>query len=411
MLHSPFTPDELERYASIAIDRCFDLRPGELLLVNYEPEHRPLAVALAEAAYRRGLSVDSMVTDLLLQRAEVDNASQEMLGRMTPWRRSRFIARTEPGTALISVDGQSDPDALADSDPERIALRYRRQAEELSELFERFEANLDTSLIIAYPSLAWARRVYPELDGDAAQRALAEDILSFCRIGPDDGPGDGALDRHVAALSERAAIANRLRLREVRFRGPGTDLRVRLTDDAVWTSAEEINAHGRTYLGNLPTEEIYTSPAASATEGTVHCTMPLAWQGRLYEDLNAEFHGGRLVRLDARTDAQREALLGLLDVDEGGRRLGEVSLVDRSSRIGQRERLYWSTLLDENRACHIALGSAFTGCRGLGQGSPDLNSSRTHIDVVIGAPDVEVVGTTAAGETVPLIVDGDWRPT
>src|SRR5215467_14869607 len=109
MLQSPFTPDELERYASIAIDRCFDLRPGELLLVNYEPEHRPLAVALAEAGYRRGLRVDSMVTDLLLQRAEVDNASQEMLGRMTPWRRDRFIARTEPGTALISVDGQSDP--------------------------------------------------------------------------------------------------------------------------------------------------------------------------------------------------------------------------------------------------------------------------------------------------------------
>jgi aminopeptidase len=408
MLHSPFTHDELERYASIAIDRCFDLRPGELLLVNYEPEHRPLAVALAEAAYRRGLTVDSMVTDLLLQRAEVDNASQEMLGRMTPWRRDRFIARTEPGTALISVDGQSDPDALANSDPERIALRYRRQAEQLSALFERFEANLDTSLIIAYPSLAWARRVYPELEGDAAQRALAEDILSFCRIGPDDEPG--ALDRHVAALRERAAVANGLRLREVSFRGPGTDLQVQLTDDALWTSAEETNAQGRTYLGNLPTEEIYTSPAASATEGTVRCTMPLAWQGRLYEDLNVEFRGGRLVRLDARTEGQREALLGLLDVDEGGRRLGEVSLVDRSSRIGQRGRLYWSTLLDENRACHIALGSGFTGCRARGQGSPDLNSSRTHIDVVIGAPEVEVVGTTVAGEAVPLIVDGDWRP-
>src|SRR5215469_2948250 len=408
MLQSPFTPDELERYASIAIDRCFDLRPGELILVNYEPEHRPLAVALAEAAYRRGLSVDSMVTDLLLQRAEVDNATPEMLGRMTPWRRERFIARTEPGTALISVDGQSDPDALANSDPERIALRYRRQAEQLPELFQRFEANLDTSLIIAYPSLAWARRVYPELDGSAAQRALAEDILSFCRVGPDDAPG--ALDRHVDALRERAAVANGLRLREVSFRGPGTDLRVQLTDDAVWTSAEETNAHGRTYLGNLPTEEIYTSPAASATEGTARCTMPLAWDGRLYEDLRVEFQGGRLVRLDARTDAQREALLGLLDVEEGGRRLGEVALVDRSSRIGQRGRLYWSTLLDENRACHIALGSGFTGCRANGQGSADLNSSRTHIDVVVGAPEVDVRGTTAAGQAVPLIVDGDWRP-
>jgi aminopeptidase len=410
MLDSPFTADELARYASVAIDRCFDLRPGDLLLLVYEPEHRPLAIALAEAAFRRGLRVDEMVTDPLMQRAEIDNASEEALGRLTPWRRARLIARTEPGTALIALDGQSEPDAMSGSDPARIALRYRRQTEQLPELFERLEANQDASLIIAYPTRAWARRAYPELERDASQRALAEDILDFCRIGPADGPGDDALDRHLALLRARAAVANRLRLREVRFRGPGTDLHVRLTEDAVWSCAEETNAYGKTYLANLPTEEIYTSPAASATEGTVRCTMPLAWRGRLYEDLRIEFSGGRLVRLDARTDAQRDALLGLLDVDEGGRRLGEVALVDRGSRIGRRGRLYWDTLLDENQACHVALGSGFPVCRAAGQGSPDLNTSRTHIDVVIGAREVEVMGTTAAGETVPLIVDGDWRP-
>jgi aminopeptidase len=408
MLNSPFTPDELARYAAVAIDGCFDLRPGELLLLLFEPEHRPLAVALAEAAFRRGLRVDTQVTDLLIQRAEIDHASDEALGRLTPWGRAWRVARTEPGTALIGIDGQSEPDALAASDPARIALRRRRQVEQVPELFERLEANLDTSLIIAYPTLAWARQAYPELEGAAAQRALAEDLLAFCRIGPEDGAGE--LERHVAVLRERAAIANGLRLREVRLRGPGTDLRVRLTDDAVWSSADETNAHGRTYLGNLPTEEIYTSPAASATEGTTRCTMPLAWQGRVFEDLRVEFRDGRLVRLDARTDVQRDGLLALLDVDEGGRRLGEVALVDRSSRIGQRGRLYWNTLLDENQACHIALGSGFTGCRAGGQSSPDLNSSRTHIDVVIGSPEVEVIGTTAAGERVPLIVDGDWRP-
>jgi aminopeptidase len=408
MLDCPFTPDELARYAAVALDRCLDLRPGELLLLLSEPEHRPLTVALAEAAYRRGLRVDVQVTDPLLQRAEVDNATDDVIGRLTPWARARLIARTESGTALLGIDGESEPAALAASDPSRVALRRRRQVEQVPELFERFEANLDTSVLIAYPTLAWARLAYPELEGDAAQRALAEDLLAFCRIGPDDD-GD-ALDRHVTLLRERAATANRLRLREIRFRGPGTDLGVRLTDDAVWSAAEETNAHGRTYLGNLPTEEIYTSPAASATEGTVRCTMPLAAHGRTYEDLRAEFRGGRLVRLHASTDEQRDALLAQLEVDEGGRRLGEVALVDSGSRIGQRGRLYSNTLLDENQACHVALGMGFTGCRAGGEGSPDLNSSRLHVDVVIGSPEVEVIGTTAAGETVPLIVDGDWRP-
>jgi len=411
MLNSPFTPDELERYAAVAIDRCLDLRPGELLLLHHELEHRPLAIALAEAGYRRGLQVDDWVADLLMQRAEIDYASDQVLGRLTPWRRARSMARTEAGAAVISIEGPSEPDALAASDPARIALHRRRLVEQLPELFERYDAGFDTSLIIAYPTAAWARQAYSELEADAGQRALAEDLLAFCRIGPEDGAGGEALDRHIAMLHERASVVNRLHLRELRFRGPGTDLHVELTEDARWGSADETNAYGRTYVGNLPTEEIYTSPAASATEGTARCTMPLAWQGRQYEDLRFEFRGGRLVRLDARTEDQRQALLGLLDVDEGGRRLGEVALVDRSSRIGQRGRLYWNTLLDENQACHMALGSGFKSCRMGGQSSPDLNTSRTHIDVIIGSPEVEVTGRTVAGENVPLIVDGDWRPT
>jgi leucyl aminopeptidase (aminopeptidase T) len=99
-----------------------------------------------------------------------------------------------------------------------------------------------------------------------------------------------------------------------------------------------------------------------------------------------------------------------LSVDEGGRRLGEVALVDASSRIGQRGRLYWNTLLDENQACHVALGLGFSSCRRDGTASEDLNSSRTHIDVMIGGPEVQVTGVTASDERVPLIVDGVWRP-
>ena len=408
MLDTPFTQEELDRYAGVALDRCLDMRPGELLLLNYQHEHRPLAAAVARAAYRRGLRVDPTVHDPQIQRAEIDLADDAVLGSITPWRRARFLARTEGGAAVLVITGEEDPDALAGCDQRRMALRERRMGEQLTEFYERYADNLDASLVIAYPTAAWARMVFPDLPPDRAHRTLAEDLLSFCRIGAADG--DDALPRHIEALRERAAAATRLALRELRYRGPGTDLHVRLTDDALWTSARETNAYGRTIFGNLPSEEIYTSPAASATEGTVRCTMPLAHAGLLYEDLRMEFHGGRLVRLDARTEEQRGAVLALLDVDEGGRRLGEVALVDAGSRIGRRGRLYWDTLLDENQACHVALGLGFGSCRRAGAASDDLNRSRTHLDVIIGAPDVEVTGVTASGEAVPLIVDGVWRP-
>jgi aminopeptidase len=408
-MRTPFTADELTRFAEVALG-CLDLRAGELVLINCEHEHRPLVIALSEAAYRRGLRVDPLVLDPLVRRAELMLADERVLGSMPPWGVARSLGRTEPGTAMIFIDGQGEADPLGGCDPQRIALRARRTAEQLAELYERYARNLDASLVIAYPTRAWAARAYPELAPDAADRALAEDLLHFMRMGPEDGPGDEALRRHVAVLKERARVANDLRLRGLHFSGPGTDLRVGLTDDTLWSAAEETNADGRTNLGNLPSEEIYTSPAASATEGTVRCTTPLAWGGRLYEDLEAEFHDGRLVRLGARTDEQRDALLGQLDVDAAGRRLGEVALVDAGSRVGGRRRLYWNTLLDENQACHVAFGFGFPVCRLGGGTSPDLNQSRTHIDVMIGSADVEVTGTTASGETVPIIVDGVWRP-
>ena len=47
-------------------------------------------------------------------------------------------------------------------------------------------------------------------------------------------------------------------------------------------------------------------------------------------------------------------------VDDGASRLGEVALVDRAGRIGPLGTVFYDTLLDENAASHIALGSAYT---------------------------------------------------
>ena len=49
----------------------------------------------------------------------------------------------------------------------------------------------------------------------------------------------------------------------------------------------------------------------------------------------------------------------MLDQDEGATRLGELALVDREGRIGPLDTVFYDTLLDENAASHIALGSAY----------------------------------------------------
>ena len=131
----------------------------------------------------------------------------------------------------------------------------------------------------------------------------------------------------------------------------------------------------------------------------------------MIEELSGEFRGGRLVRLDAKRDADRDWLARYLAAIPNADRLGEIALVDSSSRIGQTGRIYYNGLLDENAAAHIAFGSGFAKTRTvpLGRARYGVNRSRTHIDVMIGTDALEAVGVRQSGKRVPLVGDGVWQ--
>ena len=61
----------------------------------------------------------------------------------------------------------------------------------------------------------WAARVFPELGVEQAQRRLARELLSFCRLGPGDPPGHKGWTQHLATLRRRAARLTKLDLKEV----------------------------------------------------------------------------------------------------------------------------------------------------------------------------------------------------
>ena len=88
----------------------------------------------------------------------------------------------------------------------------------------------------------------------------------------------------------------------------------------------------------------------------------------------------------------------------------------RRGRAGRRDvprralagRGYGTTLLDENAASHMAFGSGFDFARDPGAERP--NSSRIHVDVMIGRPELEVHGRDASGRRVAVLVDGVLLP-
>jgi aminopeptidase len=404
-------PPELRRYADAIVKASLGVTVGETLVVQGEPAHRELMIAVAEAGYRAGAHVVEVTYgDPFVLRARLEHGRDDTLGVVTPWSARRMRELMKPSAARAAITGESEPGYLDGIPPQRIATEFSRIAKQTT-AFRR--ANLDMRARwtgAAWPTDYWAAQVYPELPPLEGKRRLAQDFLSFCRLTDADGCGSSGWLKHVRTLARRAAKLTRLELAGLELHGPGTDLRLRLAPGTRWLGGQEETPSGVKIAPNMPTEETFTSPHAAATEGTFACTFPLSFQGRLIEGLRGEFRGGRLVRLDAAQAADSDFVAAYIDSDPSGngRRLGEVALVDTTSRIGQSGRTYFHTLLDENAAAHIAFGSGFGGTRSQ-KPARGLNRSGVHLDLMIGGPDLEAVGVTAKGRRVPVISDGLWQ--
>jgi aminopeptidase len=410
MAREPLLPPEsLARYADAIVRACLDLGEDETLVVQGEPEHRELLVAVAESAYRAGAQyVEALTTDPLVMRARLLHGSDNAIGAVSPWARRRYreVASTHGALALIAGEGEAG--YLDGVPPERIAADYARMAKQLGFL-RRAQMNMRARWVIAaWPTEHWAAQVYPELDPLEAKRRLAGDLLRFCRLADEDGNGTSGWLKHLRTLDRRSAKLTKLGLTGLELRGPGTELDIGLAAGTRWLGGPETLVDGRTLAANMPTEEVFTSPDPRPTSGTFQCTFPLSFRGRLIHGLRGEFSNGRLVRLEADSDEDRDFVAAHLDADRSARRLGEVALVDASSRIGQTGRIYYNTLLDENAAAHIAFGSGFGGTR---TESParGINRSTVHLDVMIGSPELEATGLDARGRRLPLIHEGVWQ--
>jgi aminopeptidase len=409
-VHEPLLPAEsLARYADAIVRASLGVDKGDTLVVQGEPEHRELLVAVAESAYRAGAQfVDVITADPLVMRALLLHGTDDAIGAVSPWTRRRLREVSGPNGALAYIAGDGEAGYLDGVPPERIATDYARRAKQTAGL-RRAQLNMKARWTIAgWPTDHWAGQVYPELATLKAKRRLAGDLLRFCRLDDEDGKGTSGWLKHLRTLKRRSARLTKLGLTRLELRGPGTELDLGLAPDTRWLGGPETLVDGRTLAPNMPTEEVFTSPDPRQTSGTFQCTFPLSFRGRLIDGLRGEFSKGRLVRLDADSDDDRDFVASYIDADKMGRRLGEVALVDASSRIGQTGRIYYNTLLDENAAAHIAFGSGFGGTR-TDTPARGVNRSTIHLDVMIGGPELEATGFNARGRAIPLIREGAWQ--
>jgi aminopeptidase len=394
--------DRWARLAELSVHGA-NVLPGQLMLINAELEHAVLARAIAAAAYERGASfVDVSYFDPSVKRERIEHADPATLEFVPPWYGDRIRLHAEARGARVTIAGPTAPNLLAGLDN---ALVGRDRLPYLKEIPEVVSDRTTNWCIVPCPHPAWADLVYPELAGERAYERLWHEVEHVLRL--DEPDPARAWEERMAVLNESARRLTERRFDAVELAGPGTELRVGLFASAAWWAAEFTTIDGVQHLPNLPTEEVFTTPDPARTEGHVSSTKPLVLRdGTIIRGLRVRFEDGRAVEIDA--DENGEALRAQVALDDGGTRLGELALVDRQGRIGPLGTVFYDTLLDENAASHIALGSGFPFL--VDDADRDrVNESGTHIDFMIGSPELEVDGITPGGERVPVMRGGDWQ--
>lgn len=397
--------------ARATVDVGLNLQKGQDLLITSPIEALPLVRNIAKYAYQKGSGIITpFFYDDELALARYTNSNDEVYDRASTWLYEAMAKAYSNGAARLAIAGDN-PMLFTGIDGELIA-RVNKAASLASKPAMEKITNFDINWsITSYPTLSWAKLVFPNLPDEKAVQALADAIFKASRV--EDGDVLDNWQQHNSNLHKRSKWLNEQNFDALHFKSENTDLKISLADDHQWQGGAAQAKNGVTCNANIPTEEVFTTPHSQKVDGVVYSTKPLSYQGNLIENIMMRFEAGKVV--EVKSSKGEDVLQKLLASDEGACRLGEIALVPHSSPISASGLLFYNTLYDENAACHIAMGQCYAKCfkNGTSLSSEEIerkggNQSLIHVDWMIGSQHIDVNGITKSGEIVPVFRKGEW---
>lgn len=401
---------KLDAYAELIVAKGLNITPGQEVLIIAGLDQPDFVRMTAEKCYRAGAGrVVVSWEDMPLGKLDQLYRTEESLSSIPDWELAKWKWRADSLPALLWLDSD-DPDGMNGIDQGKRARAQSARFPKIKPFRDAME-NRHQWCIAGVPGVNWAKKVFPGIPDQQAVEKLWDAILKAARA---EGDPVANWEAHNRTVHERAEKLNSFRLRELEYKASnGTDFRVGLIPHGIFAGGSETDLSGRVFNPNIPSEEIFTSPAKGRAEGILFASKPLSWQGSLIENFSIRFENGKAVEVHA--EKGQDALEKMIVMDETSGYLGECALIDWHSPISDMGILFYNTLYDENASCHVALGRGFENCiRDYEKYSREqlhamgINDSMIHVDFMIGTEDLAITGIAEDGKRIPVFRQGSW---
>ena len=402
-----------KKFADLAVNIGANVQKDQSVVINSSTDNNTFARAIVSAAYEAGAKrVIVEWNDPYVGRLGYLNMTKETLQEVPEHIITKYEHYVNEGACFISVTSPV-PGLNKDVPSEKMQKASQARMQKLEFFQTHMMGNRAQWTIVGAPNEVWAKKVFPDQEGEEAVESLWKAILNASRVYEDNDPVKD-WEAHNERLARHNRILNDYQFKALHFKNSlGTDITVELVKNHVWAGGNEESTDGVVFNPNIPTEESFTMPYKYGVNGKVVATKPLNYQGNLIEDFWLEFKDGEVVDYDAKKE--KETLKSLVEFDEGSRYLGEIALIPYDSPISNTGILFFNTLFDENASCHMALGRAYPmNVEGGTEMDKDAleelgsNQSMAHSDFMFGSEDLQVFGIKDDGERVQIFKDGNF---
>lgn len=345
----------ITRLADVLVNYSTQVQPGNLVVLRAIDGGEPLLRALHHAALAAG---GNPVVQVLYDWSYYDlmmHGSDAQLDFVNP----EFEWANERADVRISVLAHRNSKFASNLDPEREQHWMRAMTAIQGRFFERSASGALQWCITQLPTESAAQ--------DAEMNLLEYEDFVF---------GAGLLNEPDPVTSWRELSARQERRIDwlkghdtVHIRGEDVDLTLSIRDRIF------LNGNG---LKNFPDGEICTGPVEQSVNGRVRFTYPLHF-GREVDGIELTFHDGKIEHASATKN--EDALLKMLDTDDGSHYLGELGIGTNPGI----KRFTRNMLFDEKMqgTFHLAIGASYPESGG-------KNKSAIHVDMICDLHDGEI---------------------